>query len=183
MKKSAENQEDDGCNTPATALQRRCRVALVPTEFGVDRKAVPLPPAEPRQRRKGRVASGDPVEQAILDRLYEAGDVLKRMPGAGIGEGETEREFALPTGAEIDRMDAVIGEWVFLLTGAEQRQVFGWIVSGLSLRRAADKDPHRRSPEGVRKAILALAAFLGRRLAEKWRITDTERLTNAVKTG
>jgi hypothetical protein len=169
--KTAENSGFDGCNDPATPTQQPCSQQAVTVA-----DSTPRPP-----RRKGRVSSADPLEQAVLDRVYEAGDVIRRLPGTGTSEGDGERMFEFPQGAEIDRMDEVICEWVFLLATPELLRIFKWVESGVSLRKAAERDPHRRSPEGIRKAILGLATHLGRLLAKKWGIGCGEELTNRIK--
>ncbi|MDA8230163.1 MAG: hypothetical protein M0006_02370 [Magnetospirillum sp.] len=136
-------------------------------EFGPDRVAVPVEVAR-RVRRKGHTTSDDPVEQAVIDRIVEARDVYRRLPGVGLVPVESDREFERPGPREISRAHEVACEWPGLLPMQDQRRLFKWFFLGLSWRRAAQADPDRRSGEGLRKAFYAMVGVLVSRLSEKY---------------
>ena len=95
----------------------------------------------------------------VLGRMIAAGRTLKRLPGPGADPAQ-----AGPSPVEIDHMDEVVGEWMFLLRTPDERRLFAWTVSGLSLERAAAKDPLGRSPQAIRRAVGRMAADLAARL-------------------
>ena len=177
MDKMAENKGTQPCNSYATAMQQPVQVVLQANEFGPSRKAtvIPAPPPEPEVNP---LEGLNELENYVALRLREAGDVLRRMPGGGGQPSGEDREFPLPTAEEVDRMDEVIGDWMCWLKGSGHERVVAWHIAGFSFRKMTKKDPHRRSHEGLRKALHAACRFLAQQLVHrhgkpaKWLLTE-----------
>ncbi|MGE5515095.1 MAG: hypothetical protein ACM31D_04665 [Bacteroidota bacterium] len=171
-------------------------------------RAAELPPLEPTTDRvtvkrvdgiagKGRatkvVDDGDRKPEAapgeglgvlglyVVARLREAGNTLTLMPG--IGGGYSEREFPLPDPEAITRMDEVLQVWMGWCRTMDERRLLGWFIAGLSWRKAAKKDPHRRSHETLRKAFGKVIEYLVQQVEAKGHMPPKWLLTELAKRG
>lgn len=118
------------------------------------------------------------LEVYVIARLREAGETMALMPGVG-GTGDGERLMPLPAQDAIARMDEVLYDWVgWVVRSLDQRMVLSCFISGMSWRSIAERDPLKRSHEGVRKAFLVLVRALALELVArdrqppKWLLTE-----------
>lgn len=133
----------------------------------------------PRQRRSMTDGLTE-LEAYVIARLREAGDTLSCMPSERLGRvGGGERLLPMPEPAAIARMDDVLQQWMgWVAKTLDERMILSCYVAGMSWRSIAERDPQRRSHEGVRKAFLVLVRALALELVArdqqppKWLLTE-----------
>ncbi len=155
-------------------------VRVFGNEFGENRVAKPCPARKPRGKATCK-DQPDPLHNAVIDRIIEARDVYRQLPGAGLTAVESDREFERPGPAEISRAHDVATAWPSLLKTEDHRRLFKWFFVGLSWRSASKRDPHRRSHQGLRVAFLAMIAHLTQQLVEKTSRSREILLTDILK--